>query len=78
MEYIAHQVPLSMEFPRQEYWNVLPFRFPGDLPNPETETFPVSLALQVNSLPVEPPKNPVVLKIIFSLIDAKYHSLLVE
>ena len=27
---IAHQVPLSLEFSRQEYW--LPFPFPGDLP----------------------------------------------
>ena len=26
--------PLSMEFFRQEYWSMLPFSFPGDLPNP--------------------------------------------
>ena len=31
---IAHQVPLSMGFPRQEYWNGLPFSSPADLPNP--------------------------------------------
>ena len=31
---IAHQAPLSMGFPRQEYWNGLPFPFPRDLPNP--------------------------------------------
>ena len=31
---IAHQAPLSMRFPRQEYWNGLPFPSPGDLPNP--------------------------------------------
>ena len=31
---IAHQVPLSMEFPRQEYWSGLPFPSPGDLPDP--------------------------------------------
>ena len=30
----AHQVPLSMEFPRQEYWRRLPFPSPGDLPDP--------------------------------------------
>ena len=30
-----------MGFPRQEYWNGLPFPFPGDLPNPGIE--PVSL-----------------------------------
>ena len=31
---IAHQVPLSMRFPRQEYWSALPCPPPGDLPNP--------------------------------------------
>ena len=28
------QAPLSMEFPKQEYWSVLPFPFPGDPPDP--------------------------------------------
>ena len=31
---VACQTPLSMGFPRQEYWNGLPFPSPGDLPNP--------------------------------------------
>ena len=31
---VAHQAPLPMGFPRQEYWSRLPFPFPGDLPNP--------------------------------------------
>ena len=35
---IACQTPLSMEFPRQECWNGLPFLSPGDLSNPEVET----------------------------------------
>ena len=30
---IAYQAPLSMVFPRQEYWSGLPFASPGDLPN---------------------------------------------
>ena len=30
---VAHQAPLSMGFPRQEYWSGLPFPPPGDLPN---------------------------------------------
>ena len=34
---IAHQAPLSMGFPRQEYWSVLPFPSPWDLPNPGIE-----------------------------------------
>ena len=39
---VAHQVPLFMEFSRQEYWSGLAFPSPGDLPNPGTE--PTSLA----------------------------------
>ena len=31
---VACQVPLSMEFWRQEYWSGLPFPSPGELPNP--------------------------------------------
>ena len=31
---VAHQAPLSMGFPRQEYWSGLPCPSPGDLPNP--------------------------------------------
>ena len=34
MDYIAHQVPLSIEFSRQEYWSGFPFSFPGDLSDP--------------------------------------------
>ena len=41
MNYIAHQAPLSMGFPRQEYWSGLPSPPPGDLPNPGIE--PTSL-----------------------------------
>ena len=47
---------LSMEFSRQEFWGGLPFRSPGDLPNPVTE--PRSPALQADSLPSELPENP--------------------
>ena len=39
---VAHQVPLSMDFSRLEYWSRLPFPPPGDLPDPGIE--PVSLA----------------------------------
>ena len=34
---IAHQTPLSMGFPGQEYWSGLPFPSPGDLPDPGIE-----------------------------------------
>ena len=47
-ESVAHQVSLSMGFPRQEYWSELPFPSPGDLPESGIELgFP---ALWVDSL----------------------------
>ena len=52
---IAHQAPLSMVFPRPEYWSGLPFPSPGDLPDPGIE--PRSPALQADSLPSEPPEK---------------------
>ena len=49
----APQAPLSMGFPRQEYWSGLPFTPPGDLPDPGIKpTSPVSPAFQVDSLPL--------------------------
>ena len=39
---VAHQAPLSMGFPRPEYWSAFSFPTPGDLSNPEIE--PRSLA----------------------------------
>ena len=53
---VAHQGPLSVGFPRQEYWSGLPFPCPGYLPNPGIEAG--SPALQEASLPSEPPRNP--------------------
>ena len=53
---VTHQAPLSMEFPRQEYWSRLLFPSPEDLPNPGTET--VSPAFQADPLPTEPPGKP--------------------
>ena len=43
---VACQAPLSMGFPRQEYWSGLPFPSPGDLRNPEIEA--ASPALQMD------------------------------
>ena len=53
---VACQAPLSMEFPRQEYWNGLPFPFPGDLPDPGIG--PVSPALVGGFFTTEPPRKP--------------------
>ena len=53
---IACQSPLSMGFPRQEYWSGLPFPPPGDLPHPGIE--PASLALAGRFFTTEPPGKP--------------------
>ena len=34
---VAHQAPLSMGLPKQEYWRGLPFPSPWDFPNPVTK-----------------------------------------
>ena len=52
---VTHQAPLSMRFPRQEYWSGLPFPSPGDFPNPGMELgSPASQAL----FATEPPGKP--------------------
>ena len=48
---VAHQAPLSMVLFRQEYWSVLPFSPPEDLPNP-------SPALAEGFFTSEPPGKP--------------------
>ena len=48
---VACQSPLSMEFPRQEYWHALPFPSPGSLPHAGIE--PRSPALQGDGLLTE-------------------------
>ena len=50
---VVLQAPLSMGFPRQEYWSELPFPSPGDLPDPEIE--PLSLALLDLFFTAKPP-----------------------
>ena len=48
-----------MGYSRQEYCSGLPFSSPGDLPDPGIEpVFPVSAALQADSLPAELPGKP--------------------
>ena len=47
---VAHQAPLSMRLPKEEYWSGLPFPPPGDFPDSVMESrFP---ALQADSLPL--------------------------
>ena len=50
---IALQVPLSLGFSRQKYWDGLPFPSPGYLPDPGIEPgSPGTPAMQVHSLPL--------------------------
>ena len=53
---VAHQAPLSMGFPRQEYWSGLPFPPPGHLPNPGIE--PASSGLAGVFFTTEPAGKP--------------------
>ena len=53
---IAHQAPLSMVYPRQEYWFGLPFPSPGDLSDSGIE--PASPALAGGFFTTEPPEKP--------------------
>ena len=64
---IAHQAPLTMGFPRQEYWSGLPFPYPGDLPNPGIE--PRSSALQAVSLLIEPPGKMALVDVRMNTVD---------
>ena len=53
---VAHQVPLSIEFLRQDYWSSLPFPSPGDLSDPGIK--PRSPALAGRFFTGEPPGKP--------------------
>ena len=53
---VMHQAPLSMGFPRQEYWSGLPFPSPGDLPDPGIK--PTSPALAGGFFPLNHVGSP--------------------
>ena len=56
---VACQAPLSMGFPRQEYWNGLPCPPPRDLPDPGIKyKSPEAPALQADSLPLSHQGSP--------------------
>ena len=52
---VAHQIPLSVGFPRQKYWSGLPFPSPGDLSDPGIK--PRLLHWQVDSVILGPGKS---------------------
>ena len=61
---MAHQVPLSMGFSREEYW---PFPSPGDLPDSGMERMSSALAGEFST--AEPPGKP---KVYVTCIDYMY------
>ena len=78
---VARQAPLSMGLFRREYWSLLPFPPPGDLPNPRIKpTAPTSPALAGRFFTTEPPRKPTFTiqpslffkKIIFSGVNMLY------
>ena len=58
---IVCQAPLSLGFPLQEYWSGKPFLSPGDLSNPGI--YPMSPALQADSLPLSHQGSPLYLAV---------------
>ena len=55
---VAHQAPLSIAFPKQEYWSGLPSPSPGDLPDSGIK--PTSPVWQADSLTLSHPGSPLV------------------
>ena len=53
---MARYAPLSVGFPRQEYWSRLPFPCAGGLPDPGAE--PASPAFSGQFFTTEPPGKP--------------------
>ena len=55
---VTHQAPVSVGFPRQEYWSELPFPSPGDLPNPGIDPTSLASPLTGGFFIAEPPRKP--------------------
>ena len=56
---VAHQAPLSMGFPKQEYWSGLPFPPPGIFSTQGSNPSLLHLLhWQIVSLPLVPPEKP--------------------
>ena len=68
---VARQTPLSMGFPRQEYWSRLPVPSPGDIPDPGIK--PASPALEGGFFTTEPPGKPSVSMLLLLLLSCFSH-----
>ena len=69
---VARQAPLSVGFPRQEYWSGLPFHSPGDLPNPGIES--VSPALAGRFFTTKPHGKPLQLLVVPGILCLWQHN----
>ena len=70
---VVHKDPLSMEFPRQEYWSGLPFPPAGDLPDPGIESVSsVSPALTGRFFTTEPPGKTLYIRDLYFYGDQEY------
>ena len=57
--YITRQAPLSVGFPRQEYWSGLPFPAPGDLPDPGIKPTSLAISGTGRQIPTRPRGKPI-------------------
>ena len=73
LQTVALQTPLSVGFPRLEYWSELPFPSPVDLPNPGIE--PMSAALVGRFFTTEPLRKPMISLIRFVFSSSRDYSL---
>ena len=62
---VAHQVPLSVGFSRQEHWSGLPFPSPGDLLDPGIKL--MSPALAGRFFTTELPGKPIIIVAIINI-----------
>ena len=53
---VARQAPLSMGFPRQDYWSGFPFPSPGGLPYPGSESASPALQVDLTTAPAGKPR----------------------
>ena len=56
---VAHQVPLTMGFPRQEYWSGLLFALSGDLPTAAAAKSLQSCPILFDPIDGSPPGSPI-------------------
>ena len=77
---VVCQAPLSMGFPRQEYWNGLPFPSLVELPDSGIEPLPPALAgrffttepLGKPSFKVSSPKYPVIIAVVLTYVHNSF------